>query len=1085
MALIDQFGNDFDETTRVRGRNLFQRGAVDMVRFTHRSVTAAVQGDKRYLVEIDWDGGFFDYDCSCDDFRERGQACKHIWAVLLEAQQKHRLPEEAELDEMTGVARPAQGPLTAEASAAIARPAKPPVWKQRLASLKSQMSYSPPGAVEPWSPGTELFYVIDVAATLEGRGIQVDLMCRGRRKDGQWERLKSVKRLLRNQIGSLSNLQDRQVLQMLAGAEAAEYGYYYTYSPWQEREIPRRYRLTDAAFDTVLKLMCQSGRCCLRHQSSDTEPTPLAWDDGGAWQFVIGLKRDAGGGWRVDGSFRRGEQRMEITGPDLLVAGGLIFADGKISPLDDGGAFELIVMLRRDEKLAVRAGQERELLAELFALPRLPKLDLPEEIGISQIKPAPRPRLKLRPPARNQYADAESLRGELSFDYDGQIVTSGLGSATLFFREEGKLIHRQPEAERAAAGRLREVGFRHRHDYSANQIVPMIAPKALPAAVRVLVAEGWRIEAEGKLYRNVAQINIEVRSGIDWFELHGQADFDGKMVALPRLLAALRRGENTFTLDDGTIGIVPEDWLKKYGLLAGVGDETGDHLRFKKSQAGLLDALLATRPEVTFDAAFTAARQALRDFEGIGPQEPPPGFVGELRHYQKEGLGWMSFLRGFGFGGCLADDMGLGKTVQVLALLEERRQAAAGTSLVVVPRSLIFNWKAEAARFAPMLRVLDHTGPLRDKSTQRFGDYDLVLTTYGTLRNDAIFIKDFNFDYVILDEAQAVKNASSESAKAVRLLGGQHRLALSGTPVQNHLGELWSLFEFLNPGMLGSSSALAGAGAARNIDPETAQALGRALRPFILRRTKDQVARELPEKLEQTIFCEFDAAQRKMYDELRDHYRQALWTKIEQVGLAKSKIMVLEALLRLRQAACHPGLIDKSRVGEGSAKIDTLLARLDEVHEEGHKALVFSQFTSLLAIVRQKLDAQKIPYEYLDGKTRDREARVNRFQTDPECKLFLVSLKAGGLGLNLTAAEYVFLLDPWWNPAVEAQAIDRAHRIGQTRRVFAYRLITRDTVEQKVLELQKTKRDLADAVITADNRTLATLKREDLELLLS
>jgi SNF2 family DNA or RNA helicase len=345
-------------------------------------------------------------------------------------------------------------------------------------------------------------------------------------------------------------------------------------------------------------------------------------------------------------------------------------------------------------------------------------------------------------------------------------------------------------------------------------------------------------------------------------------------------------------------------------------------------------------------------------------------------------------------------------------------------------------------------------------------------------------MKDYEFDYIILDEAQAIKNAASESAKATRLLNGQHRLVLSGTPVQNHLGELWSLFEFLNPGMLGTSSAFA-VGSGRTVEPEAAKALSRALRPFILRRTKDQVARELPERLEQTIFCDLDGPQRKMYDELRDHYRQSLWTKIAQEGLGKSKIMVLEALLRLRQAACHPGLIDKTRVGEPSAKLDTLMSQLEEVHEEGHKALVFSQFTSLLSIVRQRLDADKITYEYLDGKTRDRQTPVDRFQTDPECKLFLVSLKAGGLGLNLTAAEYVFLLDPWWNPAVEAQAIDRAHRIGQTRRVFAYRLITRDTVEQKVLELQKTKRDLADAVITADNRTLATLSREDLELLLS
>jgi SNF2 family DNA or RNA helicase len=409
-----------------------------------------------------------------------------------------------------------------------------------------------------------------------------------------------------------------------------------------------------------------------------------------------------------------------------------------------------------------------------------------------------------------------------------------------------------------------------------------------------------------------------------------------------------------------------------------------------------------------------------------------------------------------------------------------------GPTLVVVPKSLVFNWKQEAARFTPNLRVLDHTGITRTRAGEHFDDYDVVLTTYGTLRRDALYFKDVLFDYCILDEAQAVKNAHTESAKAVRLLRSQHRLALSGTPVENHLGELWSLFEFLNPGMLGTASVfrLGGAGA-RNPEPETRTLLAKALRPFILRRTKDQVARDLPQKLEQTLSCELEPAQRKHYDELREHYRQTLLGRVELEGINKTKMQILEALLRLRQAACHLGLIDKRKLDESSAKLDMLLPQLAEVTEEGHKALVFSQFTSFLAIVRDRLDKQKIPYEYLDGKTRDRKARVENFQNDPECKLFLISLKAGGLGLNLTAAEYVFLLDPWWNPAVESQAIDRTHRIGQTRPVFAYRLIARDTVEEKVLELQKTKRDLADAIINADNSLIRNLGREDLELLLS
>ncbi|MBA3319892.1 MAG: DEAD/DEAH box helicase [Pyrinomonadaceae bacterium] len=525
----------------------------------------------------------------------------------------------------------------------------------------------------------------------------------------------------------------------------------------------------------------------------------------------------------------------------------------------------------------------------------------------------------------------------------------------------------------------------------------------------------------------------------------------------------------------------------------------------------------------------------MRTFEGIQPLDPPATFNGELRPYQREGLGWFDFLRRFHFGGCLADDMGLGKTIEVLALLETRRveresapalslataqgiNAASGNgshkgtskraekvaagksteespaattppraSLVVVPKSLVFNWQQEAARFTPQLRVLNHTGIERTKGHEHFGDYDLVLTTYGTLRRDAAHLKDARFDYVILDESQAVKNAGTESAKAVRLLRGAHRLALSGTPVENHLGELWSLFEFLNPGMLGASSVfqLTTGGASRKLEDETRIVLAEALRPFILRRTKEQVAKDLPSKLEQTIYCDLEPEQRRLYDELRAHYRLALLNRVEREGINKAKIQILEALLRLRQAACHPGLVSREKLSAPGAKIELLLPRLTEVLAEGHKALVFSQFTSLLAIVRARLDAEKVVYEYLDGRTRKRAEKVERFQNDPDCQLFLISLKAGGLGLNLTAAEYVFLLDPWWNPAVEAQAIDRAHRIGQTRNVFAYRLIARDTVEEKVLELQQSKRHLADAIINADNSLIRQLNREDLELLLA
>jgi SNF2 family DNA or RNA helicase len=523
--------------------------------------------------------------------------------------------------------------------------------------------------------------------------------------------------------------------------------------------------------------------------------------------------------------------------------------------------------------------------------------------------------------------------------------------------------------------------------------------------------------------------------------------------------------------------------MEKIGVLAGMGTVVGEHVQFRRSQAGLLDVLLASQPEAKFDEQFGRMRDELRGFQGVGAVAQPKGFVGKLRDYQREGLGWMEFLRRFSFGGCLADDMGVGKTAQVLAMLEARR-GKHGPTLVVVPRSLIFNWKEEAGRFTPKMRVYDYTG--LNRLAVDFSAYDLVLTTYGTLRRDALRLKDVEFDYVVLDEAQAVKNSSTESAKAVRLLKSAHRLALSGTPVENHLGELWSLFEFLNPGMLGAASVFQMThGAGQGLDEESRKLLAQALRPFILRRTKDQVVKELPAKTEQTIYCELEPEQRKLYNELREHYRGALLKRIETEGMGKAKIMVLEALLRLRQAACHPGLIDLKRSTEPSAKLDALLEQLREVLETGHKALVFSQFTSMLKILRSRLDQDGIVYEYLDGKTKDRQACVDRFQTDAGCKLFLISLKAGGLGLNLTEAEYVFLLDPWWNPAVEAQAVDRAHRIGQKKAVFAYRLIARDTVEEKVLELQKSKKDLAAAIVGEDNALIRNLKREDLELLLS
>jgi superfamily II DNA or RNA helicase len=904
-----------------------------------------------------------------------------------------------------------------------------------------------------------------------------------------------VLRLSRSALPSLPDERDATIVQMLLGANRGAGGAVDDYL-----EMDHRYLVPDASAQRLLRMMIETGRCRLRAEPKSTTLQPLTWNESPAspersWQFVLRIDRDPREAiYWLKGSFRRPaeggatpdvSEMIDANAPAVVLRGGFMLRDGNVERFDDGGAFDLLQMARGDAEVFIPETQLGDLLNDLFAFPRLPKLELPDGMKLEEVRPQPRPKLIVRKPAGPE----SQLLAELLFDYGGTIVPANPPQPAEYDKQAQRLIWRDAGAEAAAKGLLANQGLRYvQRDGGADDRWRIQANK-LNRVVSSLVAAGWVVEAEGRVYRRGGKFNVRVASGIDWFELQGGIDFDGQVASLPQLLAAVRSGEKLVQLGDGSFGVLPEEWLQQYGLIAAMGQVEGEQIKFNKKQIGVLDALLASIPEASWDDQFARLRDELAAFGGVQAIDAPDGFVGQLRPYQREGLGWIDFLRKFGFGGCLADDMGLGKTVQVLAMLRERKLAGIGRpTLVVVPRSLIFNWVSEAQKFTPDLRVLDHSGAQRSIPADKFKSFDVVLSTYGTVRRDAAELRDIPFDYVILDEAQAIKNSQSESAKAVRLLKGDHRLALSGTPVQNHLGELWSLFEFLNPGLLGTAAAfkaISNGGGNGGLDLAGRETLGRALRPFILRRTKQQVATDLPEKLEQTLICELDREQRKLYNELREHFRATLLGAVEKDGINKNKMLILEALLRLRQAACHPGLIDKARAGENSAKLDALIPQLEEVIDEDHKVLVFSQFTSFLSIVRKRLDERNIVYEYLDGKTTDRQKRVRRFQNDPDCKLFLISLKAGGLGLNLTSAEYVYLLDPWWNPAVEQQAIDRTHRIGQTRQVFAYRLIAKDTVEEKVLELQKAKRDLADAIITADNSLISKMGREELEMLLS
>jgi len=1131
MALTTHLSAYVSNGVRSRGYSYHRSGAVRITHGSKKELRAVVTGTYAYEVDLYREEETVVASCTCPYFEGEKVTCKHIWASLLAAEKRGYLRgednsdpvhleidvEDNDLDEIgdddrdddeeredENIIRPRRAPRSFSTPSQGRRHLQlvppSPGWKDHLASLGGALQVQREEGRNRWPETRRILYFVDVPATLEGKGLVIEVACQEMKKNGEWGRLKSLPDYCKPE--NLRDPEDQRIMALLLGSQDAT-GYYYGYPNYYYGRGTRRI-LPGPVQEYLMPLLCRMGRCFLRQTASDPIGIPLQWDDGEPWEFCLSAEKNTSGrAYVLNGYLQRGSDRVTLEGPSLLVAGGLVFFKDRVSRLLDNGSFGWVSALRKQKDFIVPIEEGDAFIQELMAMSVLPRLSLPEELRYEEIRVTLRPRLTVVAPERKNRWGADRLQWKLSFDYEGHIVAYEDPGRGIAMAEPRRFLLRDRTVEEQAYETLRSLGFRE-IQYFGN-VQREVTPRNLPQAVRELLSAGWHVEAEGKVYRRSGAFSLSVTSGIDWFELHGEIRFDDRIAKLPELLSALKRGENLVPLDDGTFGMLPEEWLKKYSILAGFGTSHDDHFRFSRCQVGLLDALLASQPESARDAVFQRAREELMSFEGVQPCDPPEGFTGILRGYQKDGLGWIHFLEKFGFGGCLADDMGLGKTVQALAMLEERRQkrcaavrrtdkgivpihgnGGMGPSLVVAPKSLVFNWVQEAKRFTPELKVLDHTGTDRLKPSEHFESYDLILTTYGTLRNDAVEFKDVRFDYCILDEGQTIKNANTQSAKAVRLLRANHRLVLSGTPIENHLGELWSLFEFLNPGMLGSATAfkLSGPGA-RNPVPETRSLLGRALRPFILRRTKGQVARELPEKLEQTLYCDLDSRQRRLYNELRDHYRRILLHQVEREGMNKSKIQILEALLRLRQAALHPGLIDRSKKSHPSAKLEVLLPQLEQIMEEGHKVLVFSQFTSFLAILREQLDGERTLYAYLDGQTRDRKGMVEQFQTDPNCRLFLISLKAGGLGLNLTAAEYVYLLDPWWNPAVETQAIDRTHRIGQTRKVFAYRIIARDTVEEKVLELQQTKRDLADAIINADNSLIRNLAREDLELLLS
>ncbi len=587
------------------------------------------------------------------------------------------------------------------------------------------------------------------------------------------------------------------------------------------------------------------------------------------------------------------------------------------------------------------------------------------------------------------------------------------------------------------------------------------------------------------------QTKIFISSNTDWFDAKVDIVFGDQKVTVAEVKRALANKQQFVQLNDGTLGILPEEWLKKYALLFRVGEGNSNNLKLSRYHLSVVDELYESRDEEELIVQLEEKYENLRQFNKIQEIDPPPGLKAILRPYQVAGYQWLNYLKDIKWGGILADDMGLGKTIQALSFMDHFcRTNGSLKALVVCPTTLIYNWENEIKKFTPELTYRIHHGSVRTRLVEEILDHHITITTYGTLRSDIKLLTSLKFDYVVLDESQAIKNPSSKVTKAASLLHATNRLCMSGTPLQNNTFDIFAQMNFLNPGMLGTMEFFRNEFAVpidKFGEQDRKEHLKKILYPFILRRTKEQVAKDLPEKQEMILWCEMEDEQRKIYDAYRNEFRDKILGTIQEQGIQRSQLTILQGLMKLRQICDSPAILNEEEKFENhSIKLEELSREIVE-NIGDHKALVFSQFLGMLALIRAKLEELGIKYAYFDGSTSapDREKAIQSFQNDEEVRVFLISLKAGGVGLNLTAADYVYIVDPWWNPAVEQQAIDRTHRIGQTKNIFAYRMICRDTIEDKILQLQDKKKALAKELIADDSSFVKSLSREDVEYLFS
>ncbi len=1031
--------------------------------------------------------------CTC----AAGTNCEHVAAVLLAALADGMVAEPA-----AGAAPRLPAPR-ADNGAAGGPAVLPAEWSQWIHEASAVLG-APAGGSTAAANAHRLLYLVDAAPAPQKPGVRLRLVTARVKRDGQFGSVypwRGVRAALFAPPPFVSP-EDQRILRRLLG-EA---------NPVYESE----FALRGEAGAEVLPLILATGRC---HAGDGKGPA-----------LAQGEPRAASARWVVD---EDGEQRLrwqadEPIGEVLVLSPPwyLDEATGRCGPIDSGLEPRLAYLLSTVPPVAAdHAGAARALLENRLVDAPVPMPAVSRELDVNEVVPVPCLRLTTVDPRSRGFRSGggKANVANLRFEYAGMRVgPKDPGIVREYRNGVLRRIHRHGAAEKRFHEVLRAEGLER-----ISSSDPVLAPdytndyrfgypedcvRFVCERVPALREAGWIVEYDETFdYRPVdaGQWQAEVREeGRDWFDLSLGVEVEGKRVdLLPILVAVLKERPDLATetgpgyddneqvpvrLDDGRILPIP---LRRVRPLLRVLDELLDGMPGGSLRLARLDAQRLSLLDESGDIAWQGG-EAVRELGGrlahfreIKAVPAPKTLRAQLRPYQLEGLAWLQFLREYDLGGILADDMGLGKTLQAIAhiLVEKAARRLTQPALIIAPTSVVPNWRNELARFAPSLKVLVSHGLKRTRASSRLAEHDVVITSYPLLSRDRTMLQSQPFHLVILDEAQLIKNAQTQAANVVRTLDARHRLCLTGTPLENHLGELWSLFHFLMPGFLGDATSFRRVYRTpieKHGNVQRRDSLERRIRPFLLRRTKEAVASELPAKTEIVQTVELSGDQREFYETVRAAMDERVQRELENRGAAQSQIIVLDALLKLRQVCCDPRLVkmETAQPVVESAKLGALMEMLEALLSEGRKVLLFSQFTEMLELIEERLRKAGMQWVKLTGATRDREAPIRTFQAG-EVPLFLISLKAGGTGLNLTAADTVIHYDPWWNPAVERQATDRAHRIGQDKPVFVYKLIVAGSVEEKIAKLQADKAALAEAILGEPGRASRTLTAEDIAAL--